>query len=205
MNAVGAVLAAGASRRLGSPKQLLQLPNGSSLVRQSAQRLCASRVRRSSVIVGGPSAERVAESLVGLPLDVVPSENPDEGIAASIRAAAHWASRFQADALLLCVCDQPSLSTAHLDTLLEATGQPQRLVASRYAGRRAVPAVFPARYLAELANLHGDVGAAGILRAAAQITLVEWPEGELDVDTPLDWQRYRALESPSAEHPGDST
>jgi len=188
LNAVGAVLAAGTSRRLGVPKQLLKSRDGCSLVRQSAERLCRAHVRRSAVIVGA-SAAQVVESLAGLDLDVVSSENYQEGMAASIRAAAAWASQCAAEALLLCVCDQPTLGTPHLDSLLAAWSADGCLSASYYAEKRAVPAVFPARYFAELQALRGDRGAAGILAAASRIALVEWPEGELDVDTPSDWAR----------------
>ena len=187
------MLAAGASRRLGTPKQLLQLPDGSALVRRSAQRVCASRARRSAVIVGANAAQVVA-SLAGLELDVVSSEDYREGIAASIRAAAAWATEHQAAALLLCVCDQPLLDTPHLDALLEAFSVGGCLVASHYAEKRAVPAVFPARHFAELQTLRGDRGAASILNAASRIALVEWPQGELDVDRPGDWERAERAE-----------
>jgi molybdenum cofactor cytidylyltransferase len=192
MNVVAAMLAAGSSRRLGKPKQLLLLPDGSSLVRRSAERLCTSRARRSAVIVGA-SATRVVENLVGLSLDIVRSEDYQEGIAASIRAAATWATVHEAAALLLCVCDQLSLDTAHLNTLLAAWSGDHGLVASHYADKRAVPAIFPARYFPELQSLRGDIGAASILQAATHIRLVAWPEGELDIDTPGDWERATSL------------
>jgi molybdenum cofactor cytidylyltransferase len=188
MNAVAAVLAAGASRRLGTAKQLLQLPDGSSLVRRSAQLVQGSRARRCAVVVGADAA-RVIESLDGTAVDIVSSEDHHEGIAASIRAAVTWAGEEQASALLICVCDQPALATPHLNSLLDTWSEQQCLVASHYAQKRAVPAVFPARYFAELKGLRGDLGAAAILKAASRITLVPWPEGELDIDTPFDWQK----------------
>lgn len=191
MNVAAAVLAAGSSRRLGVPKQLLTLADGSSLVRHSAQSVCSSYARHQAVVVGA-DAERVSRSLEGLPLEVLTSDDAAEGIAASIRAASAWATKQQAEALLLCVCDQPSLNPAHLNTLLDTWSRAGGLVASHYGGKRAVPAVFPANHFAELQALRGDFGAASILRSASRITLIEWPEGELDLDTASDWLRYQA-------------
>jgi CTP:molybdopterin cytidylyltransferase MocA len=91
MRAVCAVLAAGASRRLGVPKQLLELADGVSLVRNAAQSACTSQAERSAVVVGAHASE-VSESIAGLPVDLVESEDPGEGVAASIRAAPAWGS-----------------------------------------------------------------------------------------------------------------
>ena len=64
------------------------------------------------------------------------------------------------------------------------------MVASEYAGRRGVPAYFPASAFKELMGLRGDVGARELLRGARA---VELPGGELDVDTPEDLARAREL------------
>lgn len=191
MNAFGAVLAAGASRRLGAPKQMLRLPRGQTLLEHSMQALADSSVVRAGVVLADPATVmrtpphvRHVERLV--------SENPAEGIAASVRAAAKWARFQQADALLICVCDQPAISAAHLDRLLMSFGDHRCPVASRYGGKNGVPAIFPRGYFDDLCTLGGDVGAAGLLRGAARVVGVEWPEGELDVDTHDDWQRYLA-------------
>lgn len=189
MTTVCAVLAAGSSRRLGVPKQLLELDDGRSLVRRAAESACCSCAGRCAVVVGA-SAPAVTRSVADLPLELLPSQNFLEGIAGSIRAAAVWASAHRASALVLCVCDQPALSTAHLNLLIDSWQRDRCLTASYYAGKRGVPAVFPASYFGALRQLRGDVGAAALLRAAEHISLVEWPDGELDVDTPSDWVRY---------------
>jgi CTP:molybdopterin cytidylyltransferase MocA len=120
------VLAASSSHRLGSPKQLLPLPDGSSLVRRSAESVCASKAGRAAVVVGA-KAERVSRCLEALPLDVVTNEDYEEGIS----------------------------------------------------------------HFAELGALRGDVGALAILKSARRVTLIAWPQGELDLDTVDDWERYR--------------
>ncbi len=76
-------------------------------------------------------------------------------------------------------CDQPFCTAAHLKAL--ASRAPQAVTASAYAGRKGVPAYFPAHTFQELLTLRGDEGARGLLRQAEAIDL---PGGELDVDTP---------------------
>jgi molybdenum cofactor cytidylyltransferase len=191
VNAVAAVLAAGASRRLGVPKQLLELPTGNSLVRNAVLSALGSPAAATGLVVGA-HAEAVIGQVRDLPVDVLRSHDAGEGIAASIRAAAGWATARNAQALLLCVCDQPLLAAGHLSALLELWSARRSLVASRYAGKRAVPAVFPCQYFTELSRLTGDAGAGALLRDAAEVALLDWPEGELDVDTPVDWDRHSA-------------
>ena len=60
-------------------------------------------------------------------------------------------------------------------------------MASRYAGVVGVPAVFPAAFFPELAQVQGDQGARRILvRHAAETSTIDFPEGSFDVDTPAD-------------------
>ncbi len=185
MSVACAVLAAGGSRRLGRPKQLLSVHESSTLVRWAAQCACGSRCWPVSVVVGAAASD-VTDAVGSLPVDVVTSFDWREGIAASIRAATHWAVDREATALMLCVCDQPHLSTRHLNALWRASEAGRRLAASHYAGKPGVPAVFPARDFGTLIALHGDEGAASFLRAAPGVVHVPWWEGEIDIDTPED-------------------
>jgi molybdenum cofactor cytidylyltransferase len=104
-------------------------------------------------------------------------------MASSIRAAVSWARDSNCDALLLTLCDQPRLSATHLDQLLrehEHSGLP---VASQYAGKNGVPALFPSAYFGRLGELRGDSGASFLLNGSLPVASVPWPDGELDVDT----------------------
>jgi molybdenum cofactor cytidylyltransferase len=113
-------------------------------------------------------------------------------VAASIRAAVGWAVEHDAEALLLCVCDQPLLTTSHLNALVSTLEKARCLTASYYGGAPGVPAAFPAGYFQELAQLSGDAGAAKILRSSPRVALIAWRGGEHDVDTPADLVRLRA-------------
>jgi molybdenum cofactor cytidylyltransferase len=185
MNVACAVLAAGASARLGKPKQLLPFNGSSTLVHWAAECACCSCCSRVAVVVGARSDE-VAQSVERLPLEILEGFAWREGIAASIRTATLWAIDRGANALMLCVCDQPFLTTHHLNALWFASENGTRLAASYYAGKTAVPAVFPERHYGSLLALRGEEGGAGILRRAPNVARVAWPEGAVDVDAPAE-------------------
>jgi molybdenum cofactor cytidylyltransferase len=200
MTVACAILAAGASKRLGHPKQLASLSDGRGLLRRVAETATSSRAASIAVVLDA-NAEPVARAVDGLPLDVLASEDASEGIAASIRTAATWARERGAAALLLCACDQPLLEPRHLNVLIATFEQERCPVASYYAGRAGVPALFPAAYFASLRELRGDTGASKLLRAARHLALVGWPEGEHDVDTAADLARASAYSAPTTAEP----
>jgi molybdenum cofactor cytidylyltransferase len=87
---------------------------------------------------------------------------------------------------MVTTCDMPAVTAAHLRSLM-VSGE---VTASLYAGRRGVPAYFPASCFRELMELRGDVGAKGLLSSAPFVELVG---GELDIDTAEDLERARQL------------
>jgi xanthine dehydrogenase accessory factor len=176
-----AILAAGASRRFGGPKQLAEI-DGAPMLRRIAAQACRSSCARVAVVLGA-RADTIGPTLDGLPIERVDNPGWSEGMASSIRAAVAWARARGAGALLLAVGDQPALDAAHLDALIAASQGGQQLAASRYAGVLGPPAVFPASAFAQLETLTGDLGARALLRAAdARVAAVDWPEGAHDVD-----------------------
>ena len=182
----GAILAAGASRRLGQPKQLVLLA-GEALVRRMA-RLASEAGSDHVAVVLGCQGPQVAAALQGIPCELLDNPGWAEGVAASVRCAVQWADREGCDALMVLVCDQPNLSVAHLSQLWAAwRAAPDAPVASAYAGTLGVPAIFARADYPELLQLQGDQGAARLLRGGQRrVTQLAWPEGEADLDTPDD-------------------
>jgi molybdenum cofactor cytidylyltransferase len=176
------ILAAGDSTRLGKPKQLVQY-EGRSLLRRAAGTACSSRADTVMVVLGFSAPEMQAE-LAGLRVRV--TENPlwREGIGSSIRCAVN-ALPPDSEGVLLTVCDQPRLTSGHLDALIDAFRKArERPVASGYGGASGVPALFPRTLFGDLLLLGGDRGAQGVLRAHAKdLVTLPWPDGEFDVDT----------------------
>jgi molybdenum cofactor cytidylyltransferase len=180
------ILAAGASTRLGQPKQLVAIEGEPLLVRTA--RLALEAGCHPVVVVTGFDAERMRRSLADIP--VILRENADwkSGMGSSLRcgvAALEGMVGRPSDVLIL-VCDQIALSVELLRELLRVHALGQRpITASHYSGRAGVPAIFWQGYFPELLQAEGDRGSRGILdRHVEDVTLVEFGDGAIDLDTP---------------------
>jgi molybdenum cofactor cytidylyltransferase len=192
---IGAVvLAAGGSRRLGTPKQLLA-HQGEPLVRRAASAALDAGLGPVVVVVGH-EAPRVRSALAGMPLAIAENADWSTGIASSIRCGVRELARRAPNlrALALLVCDQPLLTREHLRVLAAAARGGAPLAASTYAGTCGVPAVFGIALVPELLALRGDAGAKAVIgRQLASAALVPLAGGEHDLDTPGDLSRLRLL------------
>ncbi len=176
----GVVLAAGASRRLGRPKQLVELDGVPLLVR--AGRAMLSHCEYGVICVLGAHAAEVEAALEGMPVQVVVNSSWGEGIAASIRAGVQQVPT-DARAILLSVCDQPLVDSADIGRLAAAwQEEPSVVVAAGYSDGCGVPAIFPATYRDDLIALKGDRGAKALLGAATHRRVVDMPNAAFDVD-----------------------
>jgi CTP:molybdopterin cytidylyltransferase MocA len=183
------VLAAGASRRLGEPKQLVVLAGERLLER--AVRVARAAGCEPVIAVLGAEAERIGATCDLGTAQLLVNEGWSEGMAASLRAGLAALDSACAAAVVM-TCDQPAVSVEHLERLIEASAG-SVVVASQYGGRKGVPACFPRTSFAELMQLTGDFGARRLLAAAKA---VELPGGELDVDSADSLRTARALYEP---------
>lgn len=186
------ILAAGGSRRLGSPKQLLPY-RGKAMLRHVAETALSADFSRVFVVVGA-HGDLVRAVLTGLPLEIVANDEWEQGMSTSLRAGIMAVERWPAcQAALLAVGDQPLVSAALLQELAQtagATGKP--LVASYYAGTAGVPALFARAFFPSLKSLTGDKGAKAVLqRHAQQMATVPFPQGEIDIDTAEDYRKLQ--------------
>jgi CTP:molybdopterin cytidylyltransferase MocA len=185
------ILAAGASRRLGQPKQLVRV-GGETLLSRTI------RVARESgldpiFVVLGAHHEQILSAVDMSSVQVIVNHSWEQGIASSIRAGLEGILLVDPNAmnLMLLVCDQPKLSAEHLRKLIDTNEQVHEretghaIVASRYAGVAGIPAIFPASQFAGLLALQGDSGAKSLLRSSASLVVeIEFDGGEIDVDLP---------------------
>lgn len=183
------LLAAGASRRLGQPKQLLML-DGETLLARTV-RLATEAGAAPVLVVVGANAELIGAAVLADSAAAVMNEEWEQGIASSIHAGVKALDAGSPDArgVLILACDQPRLSSEHLRGLIETFGSQSEasIVASTYAGVHGIPAVFPREAFADLLALSGDKGARALLMQPPCLLLtVPFEGGEVDIDQPGD-------------------
>ncbi|MBX2946560.1 MAG: nucleotidyltransferase family protein [Cyclobacteriaceae bacterium] len=187
------VLAAGSSSRMGQPKQLIQL-NGYSLLEHAVRIAKNSRADQVLVVVGS-DGEKNIEAINHLAVEVVMNHQWKEGMGSSLKTGLiACLEKFpQTRAIVVLVCDQPRVTTDHLNTLMNTYTQTHSsIVASRYASTVGVPAVFDNFLFQELLNLPNNQGAKNIiLNHQTNLVAIDLPGGEIDLDTPDDLRRYR--------------
>lgn len=185
MNPLAAILlAAGASRRLGTPKQLVRIGAETLLERTVRIALEAGLTPVYGVVPADLSIEPIPTGMIR-----VVNHAADEGMASSIRAGlqAYVAETATISGAIILACDQPAVTAQHLRELAKGAGV---VVASSYSGRKGIPAYFPSNVFGALLALRGDLGARDLLQDARAIPL---PFGELDVDTIEDLDQVRNL------------
>jgi molybdenum cofactor cytidylyltransferase len=184
----GLVLAAGASRRLGRPKQLLPYRAATLLdhVLDTA-RACAFD-QLLCVLGGGADAIRETVDLRGA--DVVENSQFEAGCSSSI-AASIKAVDPGSEVLVLLLGDQPGVTAATVAALLAGrAGAP--LAVCRYEDGRGHPLAFSRSTFRELETLHGDKAVWKLLdRRSAELAEVPVDGAvPIDVDT---WEDYQAV------------
>jgi len=193
------LMAAGASRRMMRPKQLLTV-EGVPLIVRVVQGLSGAQVSPFLVVLGA-NHDVVRSALSGLPVEVV--ENPGwlEGLGSSIREGVRVATTRAPETpwLIIGLGDQPDFSADHLSALCrqrQLTGR--GIVATQCDGVLMPPMLFDRRYFPSLLQLWGDAGGRRVVNEhrddLATVEVFDW----VDLDTPADYDQY--LKRPAKSH-----
>lgn len=185
---VAVVLAAGGSRRLGRPKQLLTR-DGEALVHRAARLAQETSPQRLLVIVGA-DRDAVVAALSDVDCEVVFNSEWERGLAGSVHAAAAMLDEHDGPVLILG-CDQPALTHTQLQALLDgAATAASHCAATLHDGLPGIPAVVPRTFLSQALIPDGqpDRGLGAQLRALPRdaIFALDAPELGFDIDTEAD-------------------
>jgi molybdenum cofactor cytidylyltransferase len=186
------LLAAGGSTRMGRAKQLLPYRD-TTLLRHAVGVALESRSGRVVVVIGS-QAQKMRVELGDLPVDIVENLQWETGMGSSIKAGmAALLGVERPDALVIMLCDQPGVTAALLDQMIEIHEQQgPKVVASEYGEVAGVPALFDVSLFDELLHLDDWAGARVLIQRHAQLmSTIPFSQGTVDVDTPEEYERLR--------------
>jgi molybdenum cofactor cytidylyltransferase len=190
-NCAVVIIAAGESKRLGLPKQLLLLDNDSMLNRLIKK--VQKAVDFPIYLVLGANVEKIKAQLPNTNLNIVENNEWQEGMGSSIRIGVQTVidSTNKHDGVLILVCDQPHLSEAAIQDLVSLqAAKKTAITASFYANIAGTPALFHASIFPDLLALKGDQGAKKIIQERVQdLAKLQFEKGVLDIDTQDDYQQ----------------
>lgn len=180
------ILASGAGRRFGGPKQLALIDGESMLVR--AINTCL-QLTETVIVVTGAHREAVESAIDHKPIQTVYNADWEEGMGSSIRAGVHFIRNTlsKPNKLLVTLADTPHIEPRDYGRLLSVSADhPDSCVAAEYSKTRGVPAIFPDTFWGMLSKLEGDRGARDILRQHESVVGVPMANASRDIDTPDD-------------------
>ncbi|MBV8252745.1 MAG: nucleotidyltransferase family protein [Chitinophaga sp.] len=182
------ILAAGASQRLGQPKQLLQLEQ-QTLLERVINTALSSNIGPVTVVLGA-NAATIQPHIAHLHINTVINENWAEGLGSSIATGLQYVLRTykNVSCVFLLVCDQPFIDSRLLHRMLAT---PSPIVACAYNNIIGTPVCFQEAFFPALQALQGQEGARKLLQQYKdQVKTIDFPQGSIDIDTIGD---YNAL------------
>jgi len=158
VNLTGLILAAGSSKRLGRPKQLLPYRGTTLLGWAIAQAEASEALDEVLLVLGHVREDILASVMLGRTRPVIALDH-SEGCAASYRAGLAAADQ-QTDGVLILLSDQPGVDTHAIDRVAAAWRKDGgKIVLASYEGIPGHPLLFDRSLFPDLAALHGDKAA----------------------------------------------
>jgi molybdenum cofactor cytidylyltransferase len=180
------LLAAGRSQRMGSNKLLAEI-DGRPMVARTAQRLLSSRARPIIAVLGN-QADEVDAALGRLPVERVRNPAFAEGLSTSLKRGTA-ALPPDTEGVIVCLGDMPLVAGRDLDRLIAAFNplEGRAIIVPTRHGKRGNPVLWASRFLPEMAELAGDVGAKHLIGEHADLVCEVEMDSDgvlVDVDTP---------------------
>jgi molybdenum cofactor cytidylyltransferase len=194
------LLAAGRSSRMGSNKLLAEI-DGRPMVARTARRLLSSHARPIIAVLGN-QADAVDDALGKLPVERVRNPAFAEGLSTSLKRGIA-ALPPDTDGVIVCLGDMPLVAGRDLDRLIAAFNplEGRAIIVPTRRGKRGNPVLWASRFLPEMAELAGDVGAKHLIGEHADLVCEVEMDSDgvlVDVDTPDALAALRDKMKPSA-------
>ena len=174
--------AAGGSRRLGQPKQLLRFGSGTLI--ENAIANASSCAPAEIIVITGAHAEEVRAVAHDAPVRWVHNPQWPDGLGSSIAIGADNLSS-DASGVLIMLCDQWRIETPDLQALISAWhADPDSIIATQAGGRYMPPVIFPSGLFDQLKTLKGDRGARSLLKShPSWVTAIPLENAGFDLDS----------------------
>jgi molybdenum cofactor cytidylyltransferase len=185
------LLAAGSSRRMGRPKQLLEY-KGKTLLRRAAEEALNSDCRPVVVVLGN-YIRRCAAELQGLNVTFAINRAWAAGMGSSIHCGlrAILGLSPNVEAIVIMLCDQPLVEAQDLRQLIDAFAvSGAEVCASRFGETFGPPCLFSKSLFPKLLAIDESAGAKSLI--TGNVAWVECDRARTDVDTREDWENLNA-------------
>ncbi|WP_100614786.1 nucleotidyltransferase family protein [Confluentibacter citreus] len=184
------ILAAGASKRMGKPKQLLKW--GDDTLIGHAIKIASKVNPKKLIVVLGAHFELINQNIENSEITILNNTHWEKGLGTSIAFAIKHLqnSKSKVDGILIILCDQPLITADFLKSLVSKfKPNENKIIATSYGGGKyGVPAFFDKVYFDDLSMLHDDQGAKDILiKYQDQVLGLLPPEKNMDLDTNEDY------------------
>lgn len=188
------VLAAGESRRMGALKPLLPF-QGRTIIETIVRTLSQCPLEEILVVLGHRATE-IEPLLADYPVRLIHNDQYQRGMLSSVQVGVEQAAS-PADALLICLGDQPLLQRQTILRLIAAfKGAKPGICVPSYRGQTGHPLLIAARYRAEIRRLDESIGLRQLLQRHSdevQRVEIDAPEVLEDIDTPEDYRKCNPL------------
>ncbi|WP_426670222.1 nucleotidyltransferase family protein [Mucilaginibacter sp. McL0603] len=190
------ILAAGASTRLGQPKQNLVFQR-KTLLERAIETAIDTECRPIFVVLGA-NVDDIDFDIKSKEVKFIFNSNWNEGMASSIRIAISEIEKHEEiNNVLIMLCDQPFVTSKLIAGMLlkqQETGK--AIVACKYGDTIGVPALFTRTLFSELLLLRGQEGAKKILKDHPEdVAIIPFDKGNIDIDTKEDYNRLINLDN----------
>ncbi|MGB5498453.1 MAG: nucleotidyltransferase family protein [Maribacter sp.] len=179
------ILAAGESSRMQQTKQLL--PWGTSTLLGNAIAKALQSNSKKVFVVLGAKAESIQLQCDATDVTWILNKNWKKGMGSSISCAINYLRSLKTDyeGILIMLCDQPLIDTEYINTMISTFKKSGKgIVATVYKHGKGVPVLFHKKYLGDLTNLSGNLGAKKVIANNSKDVFDIFPNGkEKDLDT----------------------